>query len=87
MDQKYLDYFQLVCQVFFLYVFVGRTLYLRVHRKVRVFTLGVAKRGVQQEEKFLCLTYGQAYRDYCVQTGRYFGWRRDKAKNAHARRV
>jgi protein-S-isoprenylcysteine O-methyltransferase Ste14 len=218
MGQKYLDYFQLICQVFFLYVFVGRTIYLRAHRNIRVFTPGVAKRGVQQavelsflfvlvawlveiflytqpggarlfpgafaallvdfaplklagaalivvgqivfllallafgdswrvgldkrspgklitggvfavtrnpiflfldlylvgtflingtviflvfavlvvaglhyqilqEEKFLCLTYGQAYRDYCVQTGRYFGWRRDKAKNAHARRV
>lgn len=48
MIEEFFDYFQLVCLVFFLFVFVGRTLYLRVCRNVRVFTLGVAKRGVQQ---------------------------------------
>jgi hypothetical protein len=33
---------------FFLFVFVGRTLYLRFCRNIRIFTLGVAKRGAQQ---------------------------------------
>ncbi len=29
-----------------------------------------------QEEKFLAKAHGQAYRDYCARTGRYFGRRR-----------
>lgn len=30
---------------------------------------------IMQEEKFLTKFYGQAYKDYCAGTGRYFGWR------------
>jgi protein-S-isoprenylcysteine O-methyltransferase Ste14 len=48
MSQAFFDYFQIMCLTFFLFVFVGRTLYLRFCRNIRVFTLGVAKRGVQQ---------------------------------------
>ncbi|MBN2005535.1 MAG: isoprenylcysteine carboxylmethyltransferase family protein [Anaerolineae bacterium] len=48
MAQRFFDYFQLVCLIFFLFVFVGRTLYLRVRRNIRVFTLGVAKVGLQR---------------------------------------
>lgn len=48
MNEKFFDYFQLICLVFFIFVFVGRTLYLRFCRNVRVFTLGVAKRGAQR---------------------------------------
>jgi MFS transporter, BCD family, chlorophyll transporter len=42
------SHFQLICLFFFLFVFVGRTLYLRFCRNIRIFTLGVAKRGAQQ---------------------------------------
>jgi len=48
MSQAFFNHFQLVCLVFFMFVFLGRTLYLRFRRNVRVFTLGIAKRGVQQ---------------------------------------
>jgi protein-S-isoprenylcysteine O-methyltransferase Ste14 len=48
MSQAFFDYFQIICLVFFVFVFVGRTLYLRFCRNIRVFTLGVAKRGAQR---------------------------------------
>jgi len=48
MRQEFFDYFQLLCLAFFLFVFVGRTLYLRFCQNIRGFTLGVAKREAQQ---------------------------------------
>lgn len=41
----FLDYFQLAALLFFLAVFLGRTLYLRFVRGVRPLTLGVGKKG------------------------------------------
>jgi protein-S-isoprenylcysteine O-methyltransferase Ste14 len=41
-------YFQIICLLFFLLLFLGRTLYLRVRRDIVVFSLGVGKRGFQQ---------------------------------------
>jgi hypothetical protein len=48
MHEEFFSHFQLICLFFFLFVFVGRTLYLRFCRNIRIFTLGVAKRGAQQ---------------------------------------
>ncbi len=39
-------------------------------------TAGIALHyQILQEEKFLTKTYGNAYRDYCARTGRYFTWK------------
>ncbi|MBN1429972.1 MAG: isoprenylcysteine carboxylmethyltransferase family protein [Anaerolineae bacterium] len=45
---NYLDYFQIVGLVFFLVVFVGRTLYLRFGKNINPITLGVGKDGVKR---------------------------------------
>jgi protein-S-isoprenylcysteine O-methyltransferase Ste14 len=42
------DYFQIVILILFLFIFVGRTLYLRFKKGVRPITLGVGKKGLQQ---------------------------------------
>jgi protein-S-isoprenylcysteine O-methyltransferase Ste14 len=43
--QNYFDYFQLAGLVFFVAVFMGRTLYLRLAQGVRPITLGIGKTG------------------------------------------
>jgi hypothetical protein len=43
--QKYFDDFQLAGLVFFVAVFVGRTLYLRLAQGVQPITLGMGKTG------------------------------------------
>jgi protein-S-isoprenylcysteine O-methyltransferase Ste14 len=43
--QNYFDYFQLAGLVFFVAVFMGRTLYLRLAQGVRPITLGIGKIG------------------------------------------
>jgi protein-S-isoprenylcysteine O-methyltransferase Ste14 len=42
------DLFQIVALIFFLLIFVGRTLYLRVSKGIQPITLGVGKQGYQQ---------------------------------------
>jgi protein-S-isoprenylcysteine O-methyltransferase Ste14 len=44
MEQLF-DYFQMTVLLLFLFVFVGRTLYLRIRRGIKVFALGVGKSG------------------------------------------
>ncbi|MFZ5910262.1 MAG: methyltransferase family protein [Chloroflexota bacterium] len=48
MTETFFDHFQLINLIFFLLVFLGRTFYLRIRKNIRVFTLGVGKRGWQQ---------------------------------------
>ena len=45
---SFFDGFQIVVLVFFLLVFIGRTLYLRVSKGIQPVTLGVGKRGYQK---------------------------------------
>ncbi|MFC1974892.1 methyltransferase family protein [Chloroflexota bacterium] len=44
----FFDYFQIVVLIFFLLIFMGRTLYLRFARGVKPITLGVGKQGLQR---------------------------------------
>lgn len=46
--RSFFEYFQLAGLVFFVAVFMGRTLYLRVKKQVNPFTLGVKKDGLQR---------------------------------------
>jgi protein-S-isoprenylcysteine O-methyltransferase Ste14 len=48
MSLAFFDYFQLACLIFFLFVFIDRILYIYVYRNIRVFTLSLAKRSMQQ---------------------------------------
>jgi protein-S-isoprenylcysteine O-methyltransferase Ste14 len=43
--ERFFASFQIAVLILFLFVFVGRTLYLRIRRGVRVFALGVGKSG------------------------------------------
>ena len=43
--ERFFDYFQVTVLIIFLLVFVGRTLYLRLRRGIKVFALGVGKSG------------------------------------------
>jgi len=43
-----LGWFRVVCILVFLVALLGRTLYLRFTRGIRVLTLGVGKRGFEQ---------------------------------------
>lgn len=45
---KFFDYFQIAGLIFFLIVFVGRTLYLRFSKDINPITLGVGKKGLQR---------------------------------------
>jgi protein-S-isoprenylcysteine O-methyltransferase Ste14 len=45
---SFFDNFQIVALIFFLLVFMGRTLYLRFSKGVQPITLGVGKRGYQR---------------------------------------
>jgi len=45
---KLFDYFQIAGLVFFLLVFVGRTLYLRFSKNINPITLSVGKKGFQR---------------------------------------
>ena len=45
---QFFDYFQVFGLLFFLLVFVGRTLYLRFQRGINAITLGFGKKGVQR---------------------------------------
>lgn len=50
---QFFGYFQILGLLFFLLVFVGRTLYLRFWRGINVITLGIGKRGVQRVVEIL----------------------------------
>jgi protein-S-isoprenylcysteine O-methyltransferase Ste14 len=50
---RFLGWFQIVGLAFFLLVFVGRTLYLRLRRQVNAITLGVGKKGYRQAVEIL----------------------------------
>lgn len=43
--ERFFDCFQITVLILFLFVFVGRTLYLRLRRGIKVFALGVGKSG------------------------------------------
>ena len=43
--ERFFDAFQITVLILFLFVFVGRTLYLRIRRGIKVFALGVGKSG------------------------------------------
>jgi protein-S-isoprenylcysteine O-methyltransferase Ste14 len=45
---KFFDSFQITALIFFLLVFVSRTLYLRFSKGVRPITLGIGKQGIQR---------------------------------------
>jgi len=45
---NFFDYFQIAGLAFFLIVFVGRTLYLRLSKNINPITLGVGKKGLQR---------------------------------------
>lgn len=45
---SFFDVFQIIALLFFLLIFVGRTLYLRIGKGIQLITLGVGKRGCQQ---------------------------------------
>ena len=45
---KFHDYFQIAGMAFFLFVFVGRTLYLRFRKNINAVTLGAGKKGLQR---------------------------------------
>jgi hypothetical protein len=45
MINDFFDYFQLVALFVFLFMFVGRSLYLRLVKKINPFALGAGKRG------------------------------------------
>jgi hypothetical protein len=45
---KFFDYFQIVGLAFFLFVFVGRTFYLRFSKNINPITLVAGKKGIQR---------------------------------------
>lgn len=45
---KFFDYFQIIGLTFFIFVFVGRTLYLRFSKNINPITLGVGKKWLQR---------------------------------------
>ena len=45
---RFFDYFQIAALAFFVIVFVGRTLYLRVNNQVNSMTLGMGKSGLRR---------------------------------------
>lgn len=49
---KFFDYFQIMSLFFFLFVFVGRTLYLRFSQNINPITLGAGKKGLQRIVEF-----------------------------------
>jgi protein-S-isoprenylcysteine O-methyltransferase Ste14 len=50
---QFFRYFQVFGLLFFLLVFVGRTLYLRFRRGINAITLGIGKKGVKQVVEIL----------------------------------
>jgi len=75
MNKDYLGHFQLVALTVFLTVFVGRSLYMGLVKKVNPFALGVGKRGLRRVVEVGFLFGFVAWVPEIIASALQTGWR------------